>query len=251
VKDHGMMIDSAALYLWNLPKLLFSRGPCVIRSNGLEFVLRPRTLDIMIVREIHLDKMYASRLDRPPLTAEVVVDLGANFGAFAVWAYSVFKPKRLILVEPWECNLRLLRMNAHHHGFEDIAEIVPAAIYKKSGAVGFSPSTRAPANSSIEEHSRTQVTALTFHDLLEKHHIKTIDYLKIDIEGGEKFILTEKNRDIFADRIRYAIMEIHRAHMRVEDALHYFDRLGFESHQWDPKEWRVNTRMLEARNPNL
>jgi len=249
--DENWRIDSAMLYLRNLPKLLFNRDPCVIRSRGLEFVLRPRTLDILIVKEILLNKMYASRFDKPPLTADVVVDLGANFGAFAVWAHSLLKPKRLVLVEPCEHNIKILKMNARHSGFADLAEIVPAAIYKKNGTVGFNSRPRIPANSSIQEGARREVTALTFRELLEKHCIKVIDYLKIDIEGGEKFIFIEENRELFAHRVRYAIMEIHGKHMRIEDALHYFYRLGFESRQWAPKEWMPHIWMLEARNPKL
>jgi len=246
-----VMIRFLLLCVQNLPKLLFGRGPSVIRSGGLEFVLRPRTLDILILREIQLVKMYTSRLAGAPLTADVVVDLGANFGAFAVWAYATLKPKRLILVEPWQPNLKILSMNAQHCGFENIAEIIPAAVYQESGPVGFRPRPRASANSAIDEHSHLQVAALTFRDLLDKHHIKTLDYLKIDIEGGERFILSEENRNVFSERVRYVIMEIHCTHMPIEQALTYFERLGFESYKWDPKEWGANTRMLEARNPNL
>jgi hypothetical protein len=56
-------------------------------------------------------------------------------------------------------------------------------------------------------HEET-IRTLTFKEYIEQNRLNKIDFLKIDIEGGEYSILTEENLDILK-RIPKIVVELH------------------------------------------
>lgn len=135
---------------------------------------------------------------------DVVVDIGANVGAFTYTAL-LRKPKIIYCIEPCDIALRSLIMNNIDSFFGD-TKIVPI-----HAAIVGSPDTLTaeeirimsgqPANSKCE--------GLTFKQFINDNQIDHIDFLKIDCEGGEYDIFTEENIDFLVNNVDFIACEVH------------------------------------------
>lgn len=133
----------------------------------------------------------------------VFVDIGANIGAYTLWAASLMNSKgRILAIEADPKNHELLKKNislnsldpsiiTENVGVSDREEILPFFRNSQSnaGANSFFES------SDGEVYKELQLLPLT--DLLQKHDVGRIDFLKIDIEGFEFKVLSG-----FFDEIR-------------------------------------------------
>ncbi|MCL2713569.1 MAG: FkbM family methyltransferase [Alphaproteobacteria bacterium] len=131
-------------------------------------------------------------------TPRVVIDIGANIGAFALRAHRQWPGARIIAYEPLPSNVARLRANLGVW-----AEIVPAAVRATSGTQsiflgdlfvtgGFTKGVR-------QREDQIAVDCVAAKDL------PGCDLLKIDTEGSEVEILSNIN----LDRINTILVEFH------------------------------------------
>lgn len=115
----------------------------------------------------------------------VVIDLGANVGAFSHWALRR-GASHVIAVEPWADNIPLLQHNAARWG--DKIKIVQAAVWEDNSVVQIAfhdqhvvnnTSTISVVGTVGEPH---KVNAVTLDELIGDQQIRLV---KIDIEGAE------------------------------------------------------------------
>jgi FkbM family methyltransferase len=169
-----------------------------------------------------------------------VVALGAIIGVFSVWASSVFRPKSVVAVEMEPDRYHQLVENIALNHLEDTVQPFQGAIFSHSGAVG----TRKIPGSNFYEvvpHKSThRVNSFSFNDFLKVTGLDRVDLLKIDIEGAEKYLLTEENASLFKRCIRYILLETHSLNdFRSEQAAAYLGGLGFRlaltrtPYKWD------------------
>lgn len=94
--------------------------------NGLTFQVRPETTDIKALDEVIVRQGYAlgGRLVVEP--TDHWLDLGANIGAFSVWAASA--GARVTAYEPEPDNFQLLRQNILGYAVEARRAVVTAGI---------------------------------------------------------------------------------------------------------------------------
>jgi hypothetical protein len=122
---------------------------------------------------------------------DIVVDIGATIGDFP---YSILhkKPKHIYVVEPIGEFFDAMKNNLEGHP----VSFTNAAI-----------STEKSVKINWMGHEET-IRTLTFKEYIEQNRLNKIDFLKIDIEGGEYSILTEENLDILK-RIPKIVVELH------------------------------------------
>lgn len=138
----------------------------------------------IITEEIFVDNMYLkhSQVNEN----DVVVDIGANCGAFTC---SILEknPKKVYCIEPDPTCFDCLRKN----------------ILKYSNDTqDFRLINRSIGNF---DHDMT----IKFKTLLEQHSITHIDFLKVDCEGGEFSIFTEENYDFITNNVKNISCEFH------------------------------------------
>jgi len=183
-----------------------------------------------------------------------IVDFGAHIGGFSLIASDVFKPRRIISVEPLPENIEILRDNLKNI---PEAEIIPKTISITSGTSNLYEMSSRQAYSNLKKKNRKNfitVPTLGFQEFMET--IDFIDYFKIDIEGMEWPILQCLNK-YQAEKIGYIVCEVHlyEGHNLLkwpgtEDILYKnllsnLNQLGFEI-LFDPKPW--NSRFFIAKN---
>jgi hypothetical protein len=75
--------------------------------------------------------------------------------------------------------------------------------------------------------------------------------LKIDIEGAEKYLLTEENAPLFQRRVGYILLETHSLNdFRVEQAVAYLSGLGFRLAMTRTPYILDRNYIIDACNPN-
>lgn len=132
--------------------------------------------DAIVWHESWVENVY--RLSDWMLTGGVVVDLGANIGAFSTLILAVNADEHVIAVEPTADNRALLIDNITANGWDDRCSILPYA-------VGFEAGTCSMAANGGAAHvvPGADVEVRTLGALTQG--VTDIDILKIDIEGAE------------------------------------------------------------------
>ncbi|MBZ4019319.1 hypothetical protein CCS38_26965 [Streptomyces purpurogeneiscleroticus] len=221
----GTPLDSSTLIRqrWRIPG-----------GDHADIVLRANQSDLTVLKEVFLNRCYE-------LPAEcggrlrTIVDIGANCGLASAYLAARHRPDTLVAVEPLAENVQVLRHNAARADARwRIEECAAAATTEPldfyiSGywctatAVESVGRRRLSLPHRIEQampRELTTVPADTVAAILERHRIEHVDLMKIDIEGGELPLLTD--RPDWLHRVDRVLIEIHDKYIdgdAVRDAL--------------------------------
>lgn len=245
------MFQKIKLYAKYFKKFFLGSSHFLIKIDNSNFYIRPKSYDIEVLGEIYFEKLYEPTFP-VSFRMNTIVDLGAYIGDFSVWAFKKYKPEKLVLVEPSTDNALLLIENTKFNGMDGKSIIVQKAIYNsEKKEVGINEKTvNKGMNRVTENTSSMMVKTITFKELLEQNKIDIVDYLKIDIEGAEKYIFIDEYRDLIKNRVRYINMETHH-HIgnQPKKNLEYLKSLGFRvKYKW---VWHNLADMIEAVNTNI
>lgn len=130
---------------------------------------------------------------------DVVVDIGANVGAFA---YSIKDRliKKIYCVEPSNGLIETLRKNLKN---------MPYSIINKAISNKNEDNIDLPNPHNIFNHIGNSYSSITFKKFIEDNNISNIDFLKVDCEGGEYEIFNEENRDYIINNVKNIALEWH------------------------------------------
>ncbi|MBS7791090.1 FkbM family methyltransferase [Roseococcus sp. SDR] len=139
----------------------------------------------------------------------VLADAGANIGVTSlVMGAAAPYHAELLCFEPDERNLPLLRHNLDANDFPQ-ARVLDCALAERDGVARLRCGTRNAATSALAEaHSRTQTAGAVFRQVpvrrldsvLAELGIERLDFLKLDIEGGETPAILGASEALARDR---------------------------------------------------
>jgi FkbM family methyltransferase len=112
-------------------------------------------------------------------TDRVIIDAGANIGAFSLYALLAAPNASVIAIEPAPDSCDRIRRLIHSHGFEHRYTLHEAALGSRAGMTTLN--MRAGSQFRATGSGGIQVLMLTLDELATKE----IDLLKMDIEGAE------------------------------------------------------------------
>jgi FkbM family methyltransferase len=202
---------------------------------------------------------YFWRTKSKELTA---VNLGANVGAFEV-VYSRFFDK-IIAVEPSSVCIKLAKDNLNFHGINNV-DFFHAALTDVSGNAvplykvysnGISESKDFTTTKFDPELSKKNgyqgvlggieenCNSITLLDVLSSANITQIDFLKVDIEGGEYLALMNQNLGmvtVLVAEIHYSFLGKQKVHDLVLHLKKFFSFLDENDedrflHAWPPPQ---------------
>ena len=168
-----------------------------------------------------LDKKYRRAFRNlrhlPRLEYRFVIDGGANRGSFTDAFLQLHRPERLVLVEAIPDLAEKLR--ARYAGRSGIS-VVSVALSDKNGEAQFEinrsdasssllpidPRNMAWFNRDLTVARTVRVPTMTLPTLLAEHGMQTVDLLKLDLQGAERFVLT--GGDAVLDRVRVIYTEV-------------------------------------------
>lgn len=154
----------------------------------------------------------------------VIIDLGANIGVFAAYAYWRNPAARIISVEPFPGNFNLLVATVDENGLRANVECREYAVAGETGVVTFDADPSIPSHSRrIAEgtlpDSQVQVKALSLADFLDCEQLEEVDFAKIDIEGAEYQLIESSSSETLRRAKRYGIEYHGRGVQSIADVL--------------------------------
>ena len=174
------------------------RAPVFLRSN---------TSDIKVFESVAFAGLYDSvACDAPG--ERTIVDLGANIGLSSIHFANRYPDARIISVEPDPENFRLLLLNTKAY---PAITAVKAAIWSADRNLSIHDPGRGPWGMKVAEGSpqnQIEVRGVTMQSLIEEHGLKSIDILKIDIEGAEADVFSNSCA-AWLDMVKVIVIELH------------------------------------------
>lgn len=124
---------------------------------------------------------------------DIVMDIGANIGDFSF--LSAVKGCRAYAFEPSGYIIdNYLKINIKKNSMEEMIEIAPYALSNEKGTATFKIDHNAILSGKIDKNNKfegeTEVVELTtIDDYVNENNISSVDFLKADIEGAERYML--------------------------------------------------------------
>lgn len=136
------------------------------------------------------DEYRVARSDR------VIVDLGANIGAFTVMAAIAAPAAEIIAVEPFPANFERLKACVQDNQLEARVRCRPWAISARDGTLTMDGAPHIPSHTrrlvnAANAAQPVQVECYSLEKLFSVEKLTNVDYLKIDIEGAEFDLITQ------------------------------------------------------------
>jgi FkbM family methyltransferase len=178
-------------------------------NDTASFKIRVNSSDILVLWEVWKLKEYCS-FGFSINPTDVVIDIGAHIGAFAVFAAQRARKGKVIACEPFRENYELLLENMRLNDVDNLAAL-NVAVSEKNGVARFTvPASNGALGSFFQEEHGEQlsVRTLTLDHLVQTHKLDRIDMLKIDAEGAEYPILFHSSQSTLK-MIRHLILEYH------------------------------------------
>jgi FkbM family methyltransferase len=200
-----------ALIKYVLLKAIHCPARINLRLRGHSWVaMTTEPSGLHFFNEVVVRECYAPiRRDLLAMAAPVVIDGGANCGAFALWALSINPNARLISFEPGDAfeNLTINRARfAENHG--DHWQVEKCALSSKVGLCNFVHDAHSSMGH-IEEGGADAVPVRTIDDLRLSPEI-----IKIDVEGHELEVLKGSEQTLGTARV--VVLEYHTAELRTQ-----------------------------------
>jgi len=184
-----------------------------VREANLKFIVRS-AMDVWSLKETFLDEFY-KRCGTAIENGWRVIDIGAGFGDFTLYA-ALDRPDTLVYAyEPFPESFAMLEENIRNNHIENV-KIFAEAVWSKSEQLILDLSGGGPLQAPTQDlemvdevkTGQYRVPALSLEKVLEQNDLVHLDLLKLDCEGAEFEILGEKSAKILK-RIERIVMEYH------------------------------------------
>lgn len=184
---------------------------------GYDFIARLKgASDYDVLRQVIVLEEYKiplSFLQNGVFEKKCIIDAGANIGATSMFFKVKFPEVNIFCIEPDAQNFSLLENN-----LKRFVENGSARLYN-SGLTGI-PGQNLMVHSNFGDgrdwakaieviNEDSNLKSITIDQIVESNSINVIDLLKIDIEGGEIFLLAEDTDLEFLKITRCIAIEIH------------------------------------------
>ena len=167
-----------------------------------------RDLDWIAMEQIgwHIYDRGAARV-RP---GDIVFDVGAHLGTFSRFALDRGASK-VVMFEPQPVNARCLERTFTREIAAGRVVLVEAAVWSNEGTLSFAtagPGTMGHVDTGGRADDVT-VRATTFDQTIQHLRLPRVDFVKMDIEGAERYALAGGRRMLERSRPRMAICIYH------------------------------------------
>ncbi len=205
-----------------------------------QMMLRHNTSDFHVFTEVFIKNDYAILTqqyfgDEQP---HFIIDVGANIGCATLYLRRFFPDAKYIAIEASKSNFEALERNISLNRCENVKainnafwvnnEILELGNSFRDGRE-WAFSTR-PLQEQLAEqkNNTTLVQGITLAQILADNQILEVDILKIDIEGGEKWILEDSaTMQLIKEKVKILLMEVHEDVISMQIAQNIMKENGF------------------------
>lgn len=182
----------------------------ICKANEIDLSFEMNKAEVGIFKNIFIDREYADYF--PFYQKNIIVDAGAHFGYFSLFAASNSDPESQVFsVEASKENFTAMKINFNQNPVFKITPIL-AALSDQNNPVelqkGKSINNSLVKNPLLTGNRTTQVNGVTLDQLIIQLNIQHVDFLKMDIEGAEYQVLRATSEETFR-KIKVISMEFH------------------------------------------
>ena len=175
--------------------------------NGVKIKLRVNSTDLMAFTHVWLLHEYG-RSGFEIRDTDIVIDIGAHIGLFALFSSQFCKNGKVYCFEPVKENFDLLESNLELNNIRNVVA-TNAAISTSTGVVTIYLNDDESGHSMYVTGSKQiQVKSLSLQDVFDSNKLEKCDFLKIDCEGEEYKIIDSLPTSYF-DKINKMCVEYH------------------------------------------
>lgn len=180
------------------------------------FVLKRNSSDIDVFSQIILNEEYKSVIDviqKYNLKITLMIDAGANIGLTSLYFKSYFPDLSIIALEPSKSTFNRLQRLISRNSLEKVT-LLEKGLWKSKtrlkGSLDFGDH-QDWAFTLVESNKESELTidVVSIEDIMRSYSLKIVDFLKIDIEGGERVLFDLNNNLEWLKKVKLLAMEIH------------------------------------------
>ncbi len=161
--------------------------------------------DWMAFKQVFIWKEYEYPIGFEPAT---ILDAGANVGYGALWFARKFPKAQIVSLEPESNNFGMLQKNTEAY---PRIRPVKAGLWNRSCYLRIIPTEWGSwgfRTEEVETETSDSIRALSVQDIMKEQGWNTIDLLKMDIEGAERFVFDDRVHE-WLPRVRMMFLELH------------------------------------------
>ncbi|MCG9879664.1 MAG: FkbM family methyltransferase [Bacteroidia bacterium] len=217
------------------------------------YELRLGTTDFLVFDQVILDKEYE------PIVSLIkssnnehskfnIIDAGANIGLASLYFCKKFKDCKIVSIEPDESNFESLNKNIFINKLGKQINSLHAGIWGHTTKLNLSNEFRDGREWSLnleetDGQKDGEIDAFSLEYLMQKFSFEYVDFLKIDIEGGEKNLFEAWAKNPFSlTKVKYLALEIHDEIVDRKFISNVLIEAGFELTEINETTFGVNAR---------
>ena len=182
--------------------------------SGLKIKIRVNSTDLMALTHVWMIQEYSDD-DFPISNDDVIIDVGAHIGLFALFASQFCKNGKIFCYEPIKENYKILIENIEMNQIQNIFPNNLAVTKKTSRVKIFLNDDQSGHSMFIQNKNFVEVDSKSLSDIFIDNGIKECDFLKLDCEGAEYEIVESLSSDLFT-KIKKTVIEYHMADTKPE-----------------------------------
>jgi FkbM family methyltransferase len=206
-----------------------------IGSQLIHFCLRRKSSDPYVYNQIIENEEYGFLTDffEDRSKEYIFLDIGANVGLTTLYMKAHFPHAKIYSLEPEPSNFERLK---HHISLNSLMSVVAInkGLFTSDGVLYSNRTFRDKEHWSFrldkikQDPDAVELEVVSLDTILMDNDLDKIDFLKMDIEGGELALLqNEKFLQIISARVKVIMMEIHPEVIDYSEAKQILRSRGF------------------------
>ena len=220
-------------YLYPLVYFKLTKKDYVIfeTRSGLKIKIRVNSTDLMAFTHVWMIQEYSD--DNFSINNDdVIIDVGAHIGLFALFASQFCKNGKIFCYEPIKENYKILIENIEMNQIQNIFPNNLAVTKETSRVKIFLNDDQSGHSMFTQNKNFVEVDSKSLSDIFIDNGIKECDFLKLDCEGAEYEIIESLPSDLFT-KINKTAIEYHMVDTKpelLEQLINKFKQFSFSVH---------------------
>lgn len=181
-------------------------------KTGIKIRLRTNSTDLMAFIHVWLIQEY-SRQGFEIKENDIIVDIGAHIGLFALYASQSCKKGKIYCFEPVKLNFDLLIGNLELNKTQNITPFNLAVSENAEKIKIFINQDDAGHSMFVPSDKFIEANSISIKQIFDQNNIEKCNFLKLDCEGAEYEIIDSLPQNYF-DKIEKMIIEYHFANTK-------------------------------------